>query len=83
MRRILSGVSRERMELAVSNWGEEYRAGFEQIVSLIMGESGAVEQLMGIWAEAFMHQGGKEFMDLMVKNGIDGISKEKHGATFM
>lgn len=41
-----------------------------------------IDQLMEIWATVFSHQNAKSFINLMIKNGIDGITITKEDATY-
>jgi len=72
--KILQGMDRERIEIAVSNWHENYNIGRRMLIQNILDDNNAIEQLMLIWADVFSHQNPNEFVRLMVDNGIDGIS---------
>ena len=78
---ILSGVNRERLDLAVSNWDENYNVGKRMLIDSIAKEIDPLGQLMLIWSDVFYHQNPNEFISLMVANKIDGISVEQRGAT--
>lgn len=74
MDKILKGVDKEKMEIAVSNWDENFSIGKKLLIQTILSGTNAVDQLMNIWADVFFHQNANMFLELMVKNGIDGIS---------
>ena len=44
------------------------------LINSILDNENVIEQLMGIWANVFYHQNPNKFMELMTKNGIDGIA---------
>jgi hypothetical protein len=71
--KILDDVNPDKIEIATSNWNENPIIGREMILDSIMSEENPVDQLMSIWAEVFYHQNPSDFMNLMTKNGIDGI----------
>ena len=48
----------------------------------IIDADNPMEQLMNIWADVFFHRQPNKFIDLMVKNGIDGISKQKEDVDY-
>ena len=75
--KILTGIDPEKMRTAISNWGEDYNGGKRMLVESIVNADNPIEQLMNIWAEVFSHQNANSFIELMVKNGIDGIFKQK------
>lgn len=72
--KILRQVEKQRLETAISNWSENFNEGFQMLAKAITDNNDPINQLMSIWADVFYHQNAKEFIDLMVKNGIDGIS---------
>ena len=78
---ILSGVKKERLELAFSNWDENYNIGKRMLIDIIAKETDPLGQLMLIWSDIFYHQNPNEFIQLMVANKIDGAAVEQRGAT--
>ena len=72
--KIFKGVGQERMETAISNWHENYNIGRRMLIQNILEANDPIDQLMVIWADVFYHQNPHEFIQLMVNNGIDGIS---------
>jgi len=75
--RILKGVDKEKMRMAVENWDENYNVGKKMLIDSILDNENVIEQLMGIWSNVFYHQNPNAFMELMAKNGIDGIAISK------
>ena len=80
--KILSGVDKEKMEMAISNWDENYNIGKKLLIESIVNADNPLDQLMNIWADVFIHQNPNSFIDLMIKNGIDGISVQKEDSTY-
>lgn len=80
--KILSGVEKEKLETAVSNWDENFNIGKKQLIASITDADNPIDQLMNIWAEVFYHQNPNAFMNLMAINGIDGISVTRNDVTF-
>jgi len=80
--KILSGVDKEKMAMAISNWDENYNIGKKLLIESIVNADNPLDQLMNIWADVFIHQNSNSFIDLMIKNGIDGISVQKKDATY-
>ena len=80
--KILQGVDKEKMDVAISNWDEDYNRGRKILVESIVKANNPMEQLMNIWADAFQHQDPNAFVELMIKNGIDGISLTKKDVTY-
>jgi len=76
--RILGGIDKEKLEMAITNWDEDYNIGKKGLIQSIMNGGNVLEQIMNIWADVFGHQDANKFIDLMVKNGIDGISIKKN-----
>lgn len=72
--KILQKVNKERLELAASNWDENYNIGKNALIKSILNANNATDQLMLIWSDVFYHQNPNEFIQLMVNNGIDGIA---------
>jgi len=79
---MLRDIDKGKMLIAISNWDENYNIGKKILLRTIVDSENPVEQLMNIWAEIFHRQSPREFIDLMVKSGIDGISKSKEDATY-
>jgi hypothetical protein len=75
--KILQGVDNKMLKVAVLNWNEDYNIGKRTLIQSIASADNPLEQLMNIWADVFSHQNGNDFIDLMIKNGIDGISIQK------
>lgn len=80
--KILNSLDREKLELAYSNWDENYNIGKRMLLQSIMNETNPVDQLLNIWANVFYHQNPNMFMEIMKNNGIDGILKIKDDATY-
>ena len=80
--KILQGVGKEAMELATSNWDENPNVGKRMLMESIMSADNPVDQLIVIWSNVFYHQNPAKFMELMTRNGIDGIAKHKEDATY-
>lgn len=72
--KILQGIDKEKLETAYSNWDESPILGRRMMIESIFKADNPLEQLMNIWADVFYHQNPNAFIELMVKNGIDGIS---------
>lgn len=80
--KMLQGVDKDKVEMAISNWSEDYKNGRKLLIQSILNADNPLDQLMGIWADVFSHQNPQAFIDLMIKNGIDGISIQKDDATY-
>jgi len=80
--KMLLGVDKETMEIAISNWDENYNKGKQMLMESILNEDNPLDQLMNIWAEVFIRQNPNTFIELMIKNRIDGISVTKDDATY-
>jgi hypothetical protein len=80
--KILNSLDKEKLELAFSNWDENYNIGKRMLLQSIMNETNPVDQLINIWANVFYHQNPNQFMEVMKNNGIDGIMKIKPDATY-
>jgi hypothetical protein len=79
--RILKNVDKQKMDDAISNWDENYNTGKNMLISAIVDDESVIGQLIGIWVNVFYHQNPNAFMELMVKNGIDGIAIPKLDST--
>lgn len=75
--KMLQGVDKQKVETAISNWSEDYKKGKNLLIQSILNADNPLEQLMNIWADIFYHQNPQDFVDLMIRNGIDGISIQK------
>ena len=75
--KILKGVDKKTMETVISNWDENYNTGKRMLLESIVNGDNPLEQIMNIWADVFFHQSPNVFVDLMVRNGIDGIFLQK------
>lgn len=75
---LLQGINKERLVMAIENWDEDLNKGKIMLIASIADAENPLIQLMNIWAEVFYHQNPNEFIELMVKNGIDGISITKN-----
>lgn len=82
IKKMLQDVDKQTLITACSNWDENYSKGREIIIQQILEGKNAVEQLLNIWSEVFQHQKQKEFINLMVKHNIDGISINKNDVVF-
>jgi len=80
--KMLQGVDKKTMEIAISNWDENYNQGKRLLTNSIVNADNPLDQLMNIWAEVFSRQNPNTFIKLMIKNGIDGISINKDDATY-
>ena len=65
------------MKSATSNWSENYSVGKKLLIESIMNSENPIEQLMAIWSAVFYHQNSNSFIELMIKNNIDGICYER------
>lgn len=79
--RIINGIDKEKMEMAISNWDENYNLGRNMLINSIVDNENPIAQLMSIWSDIFYHQNPSAFMELMTKNGIDGIAIPKNDST--
>lgn len=79
--KILRGIDKEKMETAILNWNENYNIGKKELIKYILNSNNPIDQLMNIWADIFYHQNPNTFMELMAKNGIDGIVIPRHDAS--
>lgn len=75
--KMLHNVDQEMMKTAISNWDEDYNRGKKMLIDNIISANDPLEQLMNIWADVFSHQNPNAFVELMIENGIDGISITK------
>ena len=75
--KMLMSIDPEILKTAISNWDEDYNRGKRILIESIVNANNPIEQLMNIWAEVFFHQNPNSFIELMTKNRIDGISKQK------
>jgi hypothetical protein len=71
--KMLKSVDKETMEIAVSNWDDDYRRGKQLLINSIVNGEDAIDQIMTIWADVYYHQNPEAYMRLMTVNGIDGI----------
>jgi len=74
---ILKSINQNLLTQAFSNWDENPHNGKILLINSIMNTENPIEQLMSIWSDVFSHQGANDFMILMTKNGIDGISIQR------
>jgi len=81
--KIIDSFDAETVELAASNWAEDFEHGKQLLIDTIMEEETAFDQLIGIWAEISYHQNPETFVDIMVKNGIDGTIVDKTGEQYL
>ena len=79
---ILQNVNQDMLNIAVSNWDENYNKGKQALIQSILNNDNPLDQLMAIWADVFTHQNANNFIELMIKNNIDGISINKDDATY-
>ena len=79
--KIVSEVDKETLEGAALNWNENYNIGKKLLIESITANENPIEQLMGIWADVFYHQHPSQFMELMTRNGIDGIAITQREST--
>ncbi|MFW5804428.1 MAG: hypothetical protein ACOCWG_04255 [bacterium] len=79
---IIDSIDSETVETASMNWDENVYIGKQMLVNSIMSADNPVDQLMNIWAEVFYHQNPNTFINTMIKNNIDGISKTKEDTTY-
>jgi arginine decarboxylase-like protein len=80
--KILNSINQETIEAASINWDENPYKGKQMLLNSIMEARNPVDQLMSIWAEVFYHQNPNEFVNIMIQNNIDGISKTKEDVTY-
>lgn len=80
--KILKDIDKEKIETAISNYDEDYNTGKKMLIQSIINANNPLEQLMGIWADVFYHQNPSKFIELMIKNRIDGISLQKKDVTY-
>jgi len=81
MDKMLQGVDHETMATAASNWDESYDRGRRTLIQSVVSSGNPLDQLMNVWADVFSHQNPKAFIELMVGNGVDGISITKRDST--
>ena len=72
--KILQGVEKERMIIAVSNWDANYNVGKRMLIESIVNADAPTVQIMLIWADIFFHQDPNAFIQILVNNEIDGIA---------
>ncbi len=80
--KILNSIKQETINLASLNWDENINKGKQLLLNSIMAANNPVDQLMSIWAEVFHHQNPNQFINTMIQNNIDGISKTKEDVTY-
>ena len=82
--KMLQSIDKDKVETAISNWSEDYKEGKKLLIQSLINADNPLDQLMNIWADIFYHQNPQAFIDLMLKNGIDGISiyKPSDDATY-
>lgn len=79
IKKILDMIDKEILDIALSNFNENPYIAKKMIIDEINKYDNPKEQLMSIWADVFYHQNPHEFIDVIVKNGIDGIKVKKQG----
>jgi len=79
IKRLLSSVDKEILLTAMSNWDENQYTAKLKLIDAINQADDAVGQIINIWADVFYHQNPKEFLRIMVSNGIDGVQIPKDG----
>lgn len=79
---MLKYVNPEILETSISNYNENYNIGKRTLINNILNSDNAIEQLISIWADVFNHQNANDFIDLMIKNGIDGFSIQKEDVIY-
>lgn len=77
--RILDSIDEEILEGAASNWSQSLFEGRQALIREIMSGDNALDQLMSVWADIYYWQNPDQFLDVMQKNGIDGIRVDKPG----
>lgn len=77
--RILDSIDQEILEGAASNWSQSLTEGRQALIREIMSGDSALDQLMSVWADIYYWQNPDQFLDVMQKNGIDGIRVDKPG----
>ena len=80
--KMLRNVNRDILATAISNWDENYIVGKKMLIQSLINADNPLDQLMNIWADVFFHQNHNSFIELMIKNGVDGISIQKQDATY-
>lgn len=80
--KIIQDIDKEKIIMAISNWSEDYKDGKRLLIQSIINADNPLDQLMNIWAAVFCHQNPQAFIELMIKNGIDGISIQKEDAIY-
>jgi len=78
---ILKGINRETLEGASQNWNENFNIGKKILINQIANHDNPVDQLIDIWAEVYYRQNPNDFINLMARNGIDGIVIDRAGDT--
>lgn len=76
--KMLQNVDKTTLEIAISNWDENYNVGKKILIQNITNADNPIEQLMNIWANVFSHQNPNAFVELMIKNKIDGFFIQKN-----
>ena len=76
--KMLQNIDKTTLEIAISNWDENYHVGKKILIQNITNADNPIEQLMNIWANVFSHQNPNAFIELMIKNGIDGFFIQKN-----
>ena len=82
IKKMIMEVDKATIDMAVSNWDENYKNGLKILIQNIVNADSPLDQLMNIWADVFSHQNSNAFIELMIKNGIDGISIQKDDAIY-
>jgi len=80
--KILNSINKETINSAAINWDENPYKGKQMLLNSIMEAKDPVDQLMSIWSEVFYHQDPNTFVNTMIQNNIDGISKTKEDVTY-
>lgn len=75
--KILQGIDAEKIKTAISNYDENFNIGKRMLIESILNADNPIDQLMNIWADVFYHQHPNAFIELMIKNGIDGIAIDR------
>lgn len=79
---IINSININTVKSASENWDENIQKGKQMLINSILSADDPVDQLMSIWAEVFYHQNPNAFINTMIQNDIDGISKTKEDATY-
>jgi hypothetical protein len=76
---IINSIDKETLEIALSSWNENPTTARKMLLEEISRTDNPQEQLINIWATVFYHQHPEKFIEVMIKNGIDGIKIKKEG----